>query len=203
MNGCLTHPTEPSRCAAGCRAAIHMPGRDRYGRCGNPPQGRRNRPAAGRHHHENAGTRGARRLLGLDQLRECAGGRTGAGRLGQPSRRKSNLLDNGDFERGLAGWSPFWSRQTAAGTAAVDTKLGPSGQDLGSHRTPMAAKTGAWRPPKPCTSTRVNSSSFSGWVNLAGKGIARSPSPCAMRPARSSTGPTPADRLTRPKAGGS
>ncbi|MGC8642267.1 MAG: hypothetical protein ACP5XB_20585, partial [Isosphaeraceae bacterium] len=36
---------------------------------------------------------------------------------------KSHLLDNGDFERGLAGWSPFWSRQSGAGSATVEKEL--------------------------------------------------------------------------------
>ncbi len=31
-----------------------------------------------------------------------------------------NLLVNGDFEKGLDGWDPFWTRETGAGKAAFD-----------------------------------------------------------------------------------
>ena len=47
-----------------------------------------------------------------------------------PAARASepNLIANGDFESGLEGWNSFWSRDTGAGTATLDSEAAHSGK---------------------------------------------------------------------------
>ena len=97
--------------AARCRSGDLQPGRDRYGRCGNSPQGRWT-PAAGRHDHENPGISGRSSVSWPGHVHGPAflPFRTHPGRrtLGPRSRTCSTTAD---FEHGLAGWNPFWSRR--------------------------------------------------------------------------------------------
>jgi hypothetical protein len=63
-----------------------------------------------------------------------AGSPAGAYGQNRPAREPSgaatgsNLLRNGGFEGGLAGWAPFWSRAPGAGTAALDHAVAREGK---------------------------------------------------------------------------
>jgi Glycosyl hydrolases related to GH101 family, GH129/Carbohydrate binding domain len=85
------------------------------------------------------------------------------------STAKQNLLVNGDFEQGLAGWNPFWSRQPSAGSVEIEKTTARQGKNSVRirHRGTDDWSLAAAEP------LRVRPGElyvFSGWVQLAGKG---------------------------------
>jgi hypothetical protein len=87
-----------------------------------------------------------------------------------PLGAAENLVQNGDFENGLFGWHPFWSRD-AAGTAVVDQDM-----NHGGHQAVRIEHTGKndwslsqqrWIDAKPGQIFELG-----GWVRVEGEGSA-------------------------------
>ena len=116
-----------------------------------------------------------------------------------PARR--NVLVNGDFESGLSGWNPLWTRQTAAGSASLDRTISHDG---GASVRIEHRGGGDWslagRAPRR-TSRPARSTSIPAGCGSRARAGPRSRYSCATRPVRSSPGPTAAARQTRRTAG--
>ncbi len=88
---------------------------------------------------------------------------------GQPARQ--NVLVNGDFDRGLSGWNPLWTRQTAAGSASLDRTIRHDGgasvriEHRGAGDWSLAAD-------RPVDVKAGEVFEYSGWIRIEGRGRA-------------------------------
>ena len=82
---------------------------------------------------------------------------------------KQNLLVNGDFEHGLAGWNPFWSRQPSDGTVEIEKTIARQGKNSVRIRH-RGADDWSLAATEPLQVRPGELYEFSGWVQLAGKG---------------------------------
>ena len=100
---------------------------------------------------------------------ETRGRQQDQGRPETPSVRR-NMLVNGDFENGLNGWNPFWSRGQAAGSASLDRSIS---RDRASVRIEHRGG-GDWSL-QAARSLDVKTGEvyeYSGWVHIEGTGLA-------------------------------
>ena len=88
---------------------------------------------------------------------------------GNASTARPNLLSNGDFERGMEGWNPFWSRQASTGSAVVKNAPVHTGkralQIAHRGREDWSVAQAQSLPVRPGELYQ-----FSGWVQLTGAG---------------------------------
>ena len=88
---------------------------------------------------------------------------------GQPARR--NVLANGDFESGLSGWNPLWTRQPTAGSASLDRTICHDGgasvriEHRGGGDWSLAAD-------RPVLVKAGEVYEYSGWMRIEGRGRA-------------------------------
>ncbi len=93
------------------------------------------------------------------------------GRADAPASRPGgeNLLVNGDFEKGLEGWHPFWSRQKSAGRAEADAGAAHGGH--GGARIEHAGKEDwSLQQSRSLTVRPGELYEFSAWMRVQGEG---------------------------------
>ena len=83
---------------------------------------------------------------------------------------QENLLTDGDFEQGSAGWTRFWSR-TGGGSAELDTGIHHGGRQA-ARIEHTGTRDWSFQQEKPLAVTPGQIYELSGWVRVQGEGTA-------------------------------
>ena len=90
--------------------------------------------------------------------------------LAAPAAAGENLLVNGDFEQGLTGWSPLWSR-TPSGSVALDRNVRHGGVQSAKIEH-SGSRDWSFHQQKPREVQPGQLYELSGWVRVRGEGTA-------------------------------